>query len=181
MPLDIRAKPVEVEDQGIGIPEDKLGDIFESFYQVDSSATRQHNGQGVGLAICQDIVRHHDGRIWAENVEPTGTRVTVLLPRRPAVLQPADPDSLTSLPFEAGELMEHFQWLSEAQSYQLADHKRDAVALELADILIFLLRIAERLDLDPVAAAWRKIEINEARYPADKVRGDARRASEYDD
>jgi NTP pyrophosphatase (non-canonical NTP hydrolase) len=82
---------------------------------------------------------------------------------------------------EAAELVEHFQWLSEAQSYQLADHKRDAVALELADILIFLLRIAERLDLDPVAAAWRKIEINEARYPADKVRGDARRASEYDD
>lgn len=82
---------------------------------------------------------------------------------------------------EAAELVEHFQWLSEAQSYQLADEKREAVALELADILIFLLRIAERLDLDPVAAAWRKIEINEARYPADKVRGDARRASEYDD
>ncbi len=82
---------------------------------------------------------------------------------------------------EAAELVEHFQWLSEAQSYQLADDKREAVALELADILIFLLRIAERLDLDPVAAAWRKIEINEDRYPADKVRGDARRASEYDD
>jgi NTP pyrophosphatase (non-canonical NTP hydrolase) len=82
---------------------------------------------------------------------------------------------------EAAELVEHFQWLSETQSYQLADDKREAVALELADILIFLLRIAERLDLDPVAAAWRKIEINEARYPAHKVRGDARRASEYDD
>jgi NTP pyrophosphatase (non-canonical NTP hydrolase) len=82
---------------------------------------------------------------------------------------------------EAAELVEHFQWLSEAQSYQLADDKREAVAMELADILIFLLRIAERLDLDPVAAAWRKIEINETRYPAAKVRGDARRASEYDD
>lgn len=82
---------------------------------------------------------------------------------------------------EAAELVEHFQWLSEEQSYQLAGDKREAVAMELADILIFLLRISERLDLDPVAAAWRKIEINEARYPADKVRGDARRASEYED
>jgi len=110
-----------VEDTGIGIPEDKLGDIFESFYQVDSSATRQHNGQGVGLAICQDIVVHHDGRIWAENIEPQGTRITVLLPRRPAVLQPADPDSLTSLPFEAGELMERLMhWVSESLGIQVA-------------------------------------------------------------
>ena len=110
-----------VQDTGIGIPVDKLGHIFESFYQVDSSATRQHNGQGVGLAICQDIVRHHDGRIWAENVEPQGTRITVLLPRRPAVLQPADPESLTGLPFEAGELMERLMhWVSESLGIQVA-------------------------------------------------------------
>jgi GAF domain-containing protein len=110
-----------VQDTGIGIPSEKLGDIFESFYQVDSSTTRQHNGQGVGLAICQDIVRHHDGRIWAENVEPQGTRITVLLPRRPAVLQPADPDSLTGLPFEAGELMERLMhWVSESLGIQVA-------------------------------------------------------------
>ncbi len=110
-----------VQDTGIGIPEDKLGDIFESFYQVDSSATRQHNGQGVGLAICQDIVIHHDGRIWAENIEPQGTRITVLLPRRPAVLQPTDPDSLTGLPFEAGELMERLMhWVSESLGIQVA-------------------------------------------------------------
>jgi signal transduction histidine kinase len=110
-----------VQDTGIGIPKEKLGDIFESFYQVDSSATRQHNGQGVGLAICQDIVHHHDGRIWAENVAPVGTRITVLLPRRPAVLQPTDPDSLTGLPFEAGELMERLMhWVSESLGIQVA-------------------------------------------------------------
>jgi NTP pyrophosphatase (non-canonical NTP hydrolase) len=80
---------------------------------------------------------------------------------------------------EAAELVEHFQWLSEEQSYQLPPDKKQEVAMELADILIFLLRCAERLDIDPVAAAWEKIEINERRYPADKVRGDARRASEY--
>jgi hypothetical protein len=110
-----------VQDTGIGIPADKLGDIFESFYQVDSSATRRHNGQGVGLAICKDIVVHHDGRIWAENVEPTGTRITVLLPRRPAVVQPADPSSLTGLPFEAGEFLQRLMhWISESLGIQMA-------------------------------------------------------------
>jgi dCTP diphosphatase len=54
------------------------------------------------------------------------------------------------------------------------------VALEMADILIYLVRLAERLDIDLLAAARRKVAINEARYPAAKVRGDARRADEYD-
>ncbi len=82
---------IEVEDSGIGIPAEQLEQIFEHFYQVDDSSTREHGGQGVGLAICHDIVSYHDGRIWAENVEPRGARFTVLLPRRPAVVIPAVP------------------------------------------------------------------------------------------
>jgi dCTP diphosphatase len=82
---------------------------------------------------------------------------------------------------EAAELVEHFQWLSEEQSYQLDADKHEEVAMEMADILIFLVRCAERLDINLVESAQRKIAINEARYPADKVKGDARRASEYDD
>ncbi len=82
---------------------------------------------------------------------------------------------------EAAELVEHFQWLSEEQSYQLDADKHEEVPMEMADILIFLVRCAERLDINLVEAAQRKIAINEARYPADKVKGDARRASEYDD
>lgn len=81
---------------------------------------------------------------------------------------------------EAAELVEHFQWLSEEQSYALDDKKREEIALELADILIYTLRCSERLNIDVLDAAQRKIEINENRYPADKVRGDARRASEYE-
>jgi NTP pyrophosphatase (non-canonical NTP hydrolase) len=80
---------------------------------------------------------------------------------------------------EAGELLEHFQWLTQAQSYALSADKKRAVAHELADILNYLVRIAERLDIDLLAAADEKIAINEQRYPADKVRGDARRAGEY--
>ena len=82
---------------------------------------------------------------------------------------------------EAGELLEHFQWLTEEQSVQLSTDKRRAVAHEMADILSYLLRLAERLDIDLIAATEEKIALNEQRYPADKVRGDARRAHEYDD
>jgi len=82
---------------------------------------------------------------------------------------------------EAGELLEHFQWLTEEQSAQLSTDKRRAVAHEMADILSYLLRLAERLDIDLIAATEEKIALNEQRYPAEKVRGDARRACEYDD
>lgn len=81
---------------------------------------------------------------------------------------------------EAAELVEHFQWLTEEQSRNLADAKREAVAMELADILIFLVRTADQLDIDLIAAAEAKIALNEQRYPADKVRGRALRAAEYD-
>ena len=80
---------------------------------------------------------------------------------------------------EVGELSEHFQWLTEAQSAELPPEKRAAVGEEIADCLIYLIRLSERLGIDPIEAAYRKIEKNEARYPAERVRGDARRAEEY--
>ena len=82
---------------------------------------------------------------------------------------------------ECGELLEHFQWLSETQSASLAPEKKEGVAREMADILIYLIRLSARLDVDLIEAAENKIAVNERRYPADKVRGDARRASEYED
>lgn len=81
---------------------------------------------------------------------------------------------------EAGELIEHFQWLSEEASADLGVEKKDQVALEMADILIYLIRLSERLGIDLVDAAYRKIAMNQARYPSERVRGDARRAEEYD-
>jgi len=81
---------------------------------------------------------------------------------------------------EAGELLEHFQWLTQQQSANLQPEKKEAVALEMADILIYLLRLSERLEVDIVDMAYRKMAINESRYPAERVKGDARRADEYD-
>lgn len=76
---------------------------------------------------------------------------------------------------EAGELLEHFQWLTEAQSRELNGETRDAVALELADVLLYLVRLADQLGIDLDAAARRKIELNAQKYPADAFRGSARK------
>lgn len=115
------AARVTVEDTGIGIPDDKLGEIFQSFFQVDGSATRVHNGQGVGLAICHDIVQHHDGRIWAENREPAGTRFTVLLPRRTAVVLHREQVNVGSGALEPGEFLQRLMyWVSESLGVQTA-------------------------------------------------------------
>ena len=82
------------------------------------------------------------------------------------------PKNLASaLIVEAGELLEHFQWLTEEQSRRLDDTQRQAVAAEMADVLLYLVQLAASLQVDLVDAAQRKIEVNEHRYPADKARG----------
>ena len=80
---------------------------------------------------------------------------------------------------EAAELVEHFQWLTEEQSRSLTEEKREAVRLELADIFIFLIRAADQLDVDLIEAANDKTDINERRFPVDKVLGDQRRGVDY--
>ena len=86
-----------------------------------------------------------------------------------------------ALAAETGELMEHFQWLTEAQSRELDPSQRDLVAAELADVLLYLLRLADRLGVDLKTAAERKIAVNEKRYPVDRVRGSAKKYTEYQD
>lgn len=81
---------------------------------------------------------------------------------------------------EAAELVEHFQWLSEEQSHNLSADKLEEVRMELADIQIFLIRIADQLGVDLVQAAEDKTDINEKRFPVDKVRGVAGRASDFE-
>lgn len=81
---------------------------------------------------------------------------------------------------EAAELVEHFQWLTQAESAALPADRHEAVRMELADILIYLVRLGERLDIDLIRAAHDKMDLNETRFPVDRVRGLARRASEYD-
>lgn len=80
---------------------------------------------------------------------------------------------------EAAELVEHFQWLTEQQSYELAEDKLQEVAFELADIFIYSLRLAERLNVNLLDTVNKKIEINEQKYPVDKVKGSSKKYTEY--
>jgi len=81
---------------------------------------------------------------------------------------------------EAGELIAHFQWLTEQQSYELDDKTRQEVSLEMADVFIYLMRLAERLDINLIEKAYEKIEINEQRYLVDKVKGSSKKYNEYE-
>ena len=72
---------------------------------------------------------------------------------------------------EAGELIEHFQWLTPEEAANLPASAREEVALEAADVLLFLLRLCDKLDIDLADAARRKLALNAVKYPVEKSRG----------
>ena len=74
---------------------------------------------------------------------------------------------------EAAELVEHFQWLTAEQSVNLSQEKLSEVSYEMADILIFLIRMSERLNIDLIDISNKKIAINQKRFPIDQVKGKA--------
>lgn len=89
------------------------------------------------------------------------------------------PKNLASaLSVEVGELLEHFQWLSEDASRRLTPERLGPVREELADVLIYLVRLADELDVDLAQAVRDKIEINARKYPVDKARGSIRKYTE---
>jgi dCTP diphosphatase len=89
------------------------------------------------------------------------------------------PKNLASaLSVEAAELLEHFQWLTEAESRNLPPEKQEAVALEAADVLLYLVQLTDKLGIRLLDAAERKLEINRQRYPVDAARGTSRKYTE---
>lgn len=85
----------------------------------------------------------------------------------------------TALIVEAAELLEHFQWLTQDQSTNLSREKLLEVEAEVADIFIYLLRLSDKLGIDMLDAAIRKIARNEEKYPVEKVKGSAKKYTEY--
>lgn len=83
-----------------------------------------------------------------------------------------------ALSAEAGELLEIFQWLTEEQSRSLPPDAHAAASDEVADVLLYLIRLADRLGIDPIAAAKRKMLANAAKYPVHKARGTSKKYTE---
>jgi dCTP diphosphatase len=84
-----------------------------------------------------------------------------------------------ALTVEAAELLEHFQWLSEEQSRSLDEAKSDKVSEELADVLLYLLQLSDKLGIDLLEAARRKLQANAAKYPVEHAKGSSKKYSEF--
>ena len=92
------------------------------------------------------------------------------------------PKNLSSaLSVEAAELLEHFQWLTEEQSRALAAPKKAEVAAEAADVLLYLLQLCDKLQIDLLEAARPKLVVNAGKYPVDTARGSSQKYTKITD
>ena len=114
-----------------------------------------------------------DSRI--DTIEALRTRLRVFVAERDWDQFHHPKNLAMALVAEAGELVEHFQWLTPAQADHLPPETRVEVEHEIADVLIFLVELADRLGVDPLAAAERKLALNEKKYPVEKARGNAKK------
>lgn len=86
-----------------------------------------------------------------------------------------------ALTVEAAELQECFQWLTEEQSKNLDAKQLTAVGEEIADVQIYLIRLASKIGIDIESACWDKLGKNAQKYPAGRVKGSAKKYNQYDD
>lgn len=111
----------------------------------------------------------------AQGLEELASRLEAFVEERDWAQFHSPKNLAMALAGEVGELIEHFQWLTEEQSRELSGEAREAVREEIADVQIYLLLLARKLDVDLVQAASDKLEANARKYPADKARGSARK------
>ncbi len=89
--------------------------------------------------------------------------------------------SLTmALTVEAAELMEHFQWTPDSEASDLSPDKREAVEMEMADVFLYLLLLANNLEVDLLKCADKKIQLNGKKYPVDKAYGSSKKYTEFE-
>ena len=84
-----------------------------------------------------------------------------------------------ALTVEAAELQELFQWLTTEESYELSQGQSQQVRQEIGDVLIYLVRLADQLGVDVLEAAREKLALNKEKYPADIVKGQSKKYTEY--
>lgn len=122
----------------------------------------------------------HNGKIIMSELEKVKIRLRQFAEERDWDQFHSPKNLSMALSAEVAEIVEHFQWLTEKQSQNLPQHKLDEVETELADTFIYLIRLADKLNIDLLTAAQSKIEINEHKYPIEKAKGNAKKYTELD-
>jgi CheY-like chemotaxis protein/nitrogen-specific signal transduction histidine kinase len=153
-----------VRDTGIGIPQDRLHRLFQSFSQVDASTTRKYGGTGLGLAISKRLVDMMGGEIWAESEEQVGTSFHFSLPLTPEVWKTAiDPQQPALIGKKVLLLDDHAlnlemltrtlnKWGLECVAFQTADQALEFLAGQKVDLVITDLCMPEMNGVDFVRA-----------------------------
>lgn len=116
----------------------------------------------------------------ADSIEQLKARVNQFVEERDWAQFHSPKNLSMAMIVEAGEVVEHFQWMTEEDSRHLDADKKEQVGQELSDTLVYLLRIAEVCDIDLLDAANKKIDLNAKKYPADKVKGSNAKYTEYE-
>src|SRR5690606_15805228 len=124
-----------------------------------------------------DRLTHRQG-LMADTLDDLGKRLERFASEREWQRFHSPKNLASALIVEAGELLEHFQWMTEEQSRALAPERLEAVRSEVADVLLYLVQLCNVLGIDPVKAAQDKLAANAARYPVEKARGNSRKHDE---
>jgi NTP pyrophosphatase (non-canonical NTP hydrolase) len=123
------------------------------------TGAKQGDGQDIFDALRQTLRQFAEEREWDQFHSPKNLAI--------------------ALSVEAAELLEHFQWVYETDSAVMAPERLEKVSHEMADVLLYLIRLADKLNIDLAAAAAEKIRLNAAKYPIDKARGNAKKYTEF--
>ena len=135
---------LEIEDNGIGIPSDQQGRIFDRFTQVEGSATRRYEGSGIGLALVKEIVTLHQGTIAVDSCPGRGSTFTILLPRGSSngqvnMLSAEEDEDITFLPINrVADQVPEAPWVDSAMA---SDRPMIIVADDNADMRAYLQRV----------------------------------------
>lgn len=121
--------------------------LFEGLFITEQSNTMQHDIEALKIKL-REFAEERD---WDQFHSPKNFSMALIV--------------------ECAELVEHFQWLSDEQSKRLPEDTLDEVRLEMADIFIYLIRLADKLDIDLLDAAKDKMKLNAEKYPVEKSKG----------